>query len=190
MAKWRHFAAQEHPRVIRDLALPAATAQHGLARCPRHDVPLGAVTHMCPRCHGAAWAEVGRRYAAQHNAATSGREEVTVSDSEVVEQEAALVRYEPPASPALPGLFGSDDPRLVVGRVVDVADELARIVREKKLAVRISGKEHVLVEGWTLLGTLVGVFPVLEWSRPVDGGWEARVVARTLDGRAVRRCRV
>src|SRR5262245_49772738 len=84
-----------------------------------------------------------------------------------------------------PGLFGTDNPKLVVARAVEVADELARVIRAKKLSVRISGKEHVLVEGWTLLGTMLGVFPVLEWSRPLDDGWEARVEAKTLDGRLV-----
>jgi hypothetical protein len=84
-----------------------------------------------------------------------------------------------------PGLFGTDNPKLVVARAVEVADELARVIRAKHLSVRIGRKEHVLVEGWTLLGTMLGVFPVLEWSRPLDDGWEARVEAKTLDGRIV-----
>jgi hypothetical protein len=84
-----------------------------------------------------------------------------------------------------PGLFGTDNPKLVVARAVEVADELARVIRAKKLSVRIGRKEHVLVEGWTLLGTMLGVFPVLEWSRKLDEGWEARVEAKTLDGRTV-----
>ena len=35
-----------------------------MARCPRHDQPLGK-TRMCLACHDEAWDEVGRRYAAQ-----------------------------------------------------------------------------------------------------------------------------
>ena len=41
------------------------------------------------------------------------------------------------------------------------------------------------VEGWTLCGTMLGVFPWLEWTRPLPRGWEARVEARTLDGRGI-----
>jgi hypothetical protein len=41
------------------------------------------------------------------------------------------------------------------------------------------------VEGWTLLGTMLGVFPVCEWTRKLDDGWEARVVAKTLAGQTV-----
>ena len=32
---------------------------------------------------------------------------------------------------------------------------------------------------------MLGVFPVLVWTRKLDDGWEARVEARTLDGRVV-----
>lgn len=87
--------------------------------------------------------------------------------------------------PAAPGLFGTDDPELVIVRAAAVSDALARVVRDRKLFARISGKEHVLVGGWTLLGSMLGVFPVTVWSRPVEDGWEARVEARTLDGRIV-----
>jgi hypothetical protein len=49
----------------------------------------------------------------------------------------------------------------------------------------IQGKQHVLVEGWTLLGSMLGVFPVTVWTQPVENGWEARVEARTIDGKIV-----
>jgi hypothetical protein len=42
-------------------------------------------------------------------------------------------------------LFRSDDPKLVVARAVEVANELAQIVRSQKLYARISGRDHVLV---------------------------------------------
>jgi hypothetical protein len=93
-----------------------------------------------------------------------------------------LVPYEPQA-PA--GLFGTTDPDQVVARAVKVADALERVIREKELIARIRQNEHVLVEGWTLLGSMLGVFPVLVWTRPLEDGWEARVEARTLDGRIV-----
>lgn len=87
--------------------------------------------------------------------------------------------------PAAPGLFGTDDPALVIVKAAAISDALARAVRDRKLYVRINGKEHVLVGGWTLLGSMLGVFPITVWSRALDDGWEARVEARTLDGRTV-----
>jgi hypothetical protein len=100
-----------------------------------------------------------------------------------VEPSTELDVYEP--SPAASGLFGTDDPEQVIARAVKVADALERVIREKKLIVRISSNEHVLVEGWTLLGSMLGVFPVLVWTRQLDDGWEARVEARTLEGRII-----
>lgn len=84
-----------------------------------------------------------------------------------------------------------DNPAGFVTGYVAVADELSRVIRDKKLTTLISGKDHVRVEGWTLLGSMLGVFPVTEWTRPVadsEGkpiGWEARVEARTRDGAVI-----
>lgn len=82
-------------------------------------------------------------------------------------------------------LFGTDDPAAVVDRASRVATSLAEVIKERRLSSRISGKEHVNVEGWTLLGSMLGVFAEVEWSRPLDNGWEARAVARTLSGNVV-----
>lgn len=87
-------------------------------------------------------------------------------------------------------LFGTDNPAEVVDRASRVAQTLADIVRKQKLTVRIGNGEHVRVEGWTLLGSMLGVFPVVTWTRPVlendeKVGWEARVEARTRLGETV-----
>lgn len=87
-----------------------------------------------------------------------------------------------------PTLYGAHEPREIVARASAQAQVLADVIRSRKLAVTIAGKEYVRVEGWTLLGVMLGVSPVCEWTRPVAApaaGWEARVVARTLDGREV-----
>lgn len=84
-----------------------------------------------------------------------------------------------------PTLYGAHEPREIVARASAQAQVLADVIRSRRLAVQIGGKEYVRVEGWTLLGVMLGVSPVCEWTRPMDGGWEARVVARTLDGREV-----
>jgi hypothetical protein len=82
-------------------------------------------------------------------------------------------------------LFGTDDPTAVVERASAVATALASVIAERRLFTSIGNKKHVQVEGWTLLGSMLGVFAEVQWSRPLDNGWEARAVARTLDGRIV-----
>lgn len=82
-------------------------------------------------------------------------------------------------------LFGTGNPHEFLTRVRTVADALADVIRQQNLAVRIRGSEYVRVEGWTCLGSLLGVFAETEWTRPVDGGWEARVVAHTRAGEPV-----
>ncbi len=80
------------------------------------------------------------------------------------------------------------NPEEFVAGYVRISNTLSRVVREKKLYSNIQGKDHVLVEGWTLLGSMLGVFPVTVWTKPVldaegnQNGWEARVEARTRDG--------
>jgi hypothetical protein len=82
-------------------------------------------------------------------------------------------------------LFGIDNPKAIIASATAKADALADVVKKKGLASNISGREYVRVEGWTLLGSLMGVFPVCVWSREVENGWEARVEARTMDGHVV-----
>jgi hypothetical protein len=91
----------------------------------------------------------------------------------------------PSTAPA--NLYGADSPRDLIARASGQAEALADVIRSRRLSVNIGGREYVRVEGWTLLGVMLGVSPVCEWTRPLpDGtGWEARVVARTLDGREV-----
>ena len=88
------------------------------------------------------------------------------------------------------GLYPSD-PGLMVSTVMAQATQLADIIEKRKLFTMIQKKKHVSVEGWTTLGAMLGVFPVVEWSRELvdengaNLGWEARVEARTLAGNVV-----
>lgn len=98
-------------------------------------------------------------------------------------EDAEIVEHANPGGPMT--LFGTDDPEAVIAKATRSAEALAAVVRDRKLAVNIKGREHVKVEGWTLLGSMLGVFPVCVWSRKLDGGWEARVEARTRFGEVV-----
>ena len=73
----------------------------------------------------------------------------------------------------------------MVEKATALATALKGVIVAQGLTSKISGKEYVLVEGWTLLGTMLGVFPVCSWTRPMEDGWEARVEARTLSGAIV-----
>jgi hypothetical protein len=107
----------------------------------------------------------------------------TTSNIETIETPVELESYQRPITP--PGLFGTDSPRAVIERATEISDELARVIHDKRLYARIAGKEHVLVEGWTLLGSMLGLYPYTVWTRRLEDGWEARVEARTVDGRAI-----
>lgn len=72
-------------------------------------------------------------------------------------------------------LFGTTNPREVIKSATETAEALTEILEEKQLYKDIRDRRHVLVEGWTLLGSLLGVFPVTIWTRQVEGpdGWTA-----------------
>jgi len=102
-----------------------------------------------------------------------------------------------PQEPA-PPIEGSSAPLTLLGtpaastrhtleRFRDQADVFLELVREKRLAVNIGGRDFLLHTAWTYLGAMLGVSPVVVWTRRLEDGtgWEARVEARTFDGRVV-----
>ena len=82
-------------------------------------------------------------------------------------------------------LFGAAEPSDVIERAEKVATALKDVISKKGLTQKIGPSEHVRVEGWTLLGSMLGVFPVCVWTRKLEDGWEARVEARTRTGEVV-----
>lgn len=101
----------------------------------------------------------------------------------VVESQALVIRQGQELAPS--GLFGASEPVAIIERATCVATALKGVITRQGLISKISGKEYPKCEAWTLLGTMLGVFPVLCWSKPVEGGWEARVEAKTRDGAVV-----
>ena len=104
-----------------------------------------------------------------------------VVDAEVVELGTDLELVEDTSAT----LFRTSDPVRVLAEATRTADALADVLKSRKLTTNIQGKDHVQVEGWQTLGSMLGVTPVCVWTRPLGNGWEARVEARTLDGRVV-----
>lgn len=101
-------------------------------------------------------------------------------DSTVVEEPSTEIVPTPTGT-----LFRTDDPEEVIRRATQAADALKKVIEQRGMVQNIKGREHVLVSGWQTLGSMLGVVPVVTWTRPLDNGWEARVEARTLDGRTV-----
>ena len=72
-----------------------------------------------------------------------------------------------------------------------VAAALKTVLDQGGMTMKIGRSEHVLIDGWQTLGSMLGVSPHVVWSRPLarsdEGadGWEARAEARTVDGRVV-----
>jgi hypothetical protein len=149
-------------------------------RCPKHGLLIGVVSGLCKPCRDELYEQLANDYINSNSKEDSMTEDVEIYEPLNLEDQQSATA---PVSPT--GLFGTDNPSLVVERAAVVANELARVIRAQKLSIRISGREHVLVEGWTLLGTMLGVFPVLTWTRHLEDGWEARVEARTLTGAVV-----
>lgn len=65
------------------------------------------------------------------------------------------------------------------------AEILYDYVEKQKLYKHIGPKKHLYVQAWTFLGSLLGVFPACVWTKQIEGGWMARVEARTLSGSLV-----
>ena len=108
--------------------------------------------------------------------------ELETIEAEVTEEVGAALEL---AAPAPVNLFRTEDPSEVIRRATAMAEVLKKVLVEQKLISRIRDREHVRVEGWTLLGTMLGVFPVCTWTKQTPDGWEARVEARTLSGAVV-----
>lgn len=104
---------------------------------------------------------------------------------EVVEGEVEAETLPEVIQPQSVNLFGTQSPTEVIKSATEVAEVLKDVLVKQQLISNIKGREHVKVEGWTLLGTMLGVFPVNVWTRKLDDGWEARVEARTLSGAVV-----
>jgi hypothetical protein len=102
-----------------------------------------------------------------------------------MDPKAVIPAEAPVAGGTVSTLFGTDNPDMVLSRATRVATALAKVIEDRKMYTVIGQGKHVRVEGWQTLGSMVGVFPVVAWTRPLPNGWEARVEARTIHGAIV-----
>jgi len=93
------------------------------------------------------------------------------------------------ARPQTPSLaaFSTASPALTLARGKAVADAAAPVIKELNLVKKIHQSFHVYFDGWTMVGAMVGVFPVTvrTWEIGQGEGYGANVEARTLGGEVV-----
>jgi hypothetical protein len=103
-----------------------------------------------------------------------------------------LPEEETTSAPAV-SLFAGATPDDVIAAASEVATRFSDIVKRQRLYQRISGRDHVLIEGWQTVGSMVGVFAIkdqgvreLPWpeiaslgSSPPDPGREPPRTAAT-----------
>jgi hypothetical protein len=84
-------------------------------------------------------------------------------------------------------LFHTSDPVIALQRMSRIATKLVEVVDDRKLYTTISGKKYLFVSAWTTLGGMLGVFPIVIWTRPNESGDGilARVEARTRAGEVI-----
>ena len=106
----------------------------------------------------------------------------TNGNGEIVE---AVVVQSTEVAPS--GLFGTDDPLKVVEKTTEIADALKDVIVQRGLYSKIQGKTFVQVEGWRLLGGMVGVTALVTEMVKQDNGFQATCEAHSADGRMVGR---
>src|SRR5262245_58701704 len=84
-------------------------------------------------------------------------------------------------------IFRTSDPETALERMTEVSKLLIAVVEDRHLYVQIGGRKHLLVSAWTTLGAMLGLFPVVAWTKPNEtgDGYVARVEVRTRDGQLV-----
>jgi len=97
---------------------------------------------------------------------------------------AEIVVYEEP-NPIT--IFRTSDPETALERMTEVSKLLFAVVEDRRLYVQIGGRKHLLVSAWTTLGAMLGLFPVVAWTKPNEtgDGYVARVEVLTRDGQLV-----
>lgn len=77
------------------------------------------------------------------------------------------------------------DPRQFVARATALAGELAEVINRQHLYAVIQNRKYLTVEALTLLASMLGVHPIVEWTKALDEGWEARVVVHNHQGMVI-----
>jgi len=87
------------------------------------------------------------------------------------------------SSVALAQIVGNGSVREGLRRVEENVRDVIEVARSRGfVATYGGGREFYGLPAWQLLGATYGLLPFVEWTRPIDGGWEARATVRTIEG--------
>lgn len=81
-------------------------------------------------------------------------------------------------------IFRTDDPLEIMQRTTEVADGLKQFIGRQGLVSKISGRDYIVVEGWQMLGMMLGVTPAVV-TQDVEGGIAARCELHDRSGNIV-----
>lgn len=98
------------------------------------------------------------------------------------EPAADLARRDPDA---LDKIMGTGDTRAMLEQVERNVRDVIEVARDRGFVTRFNQRDFFGFPAWSLLALTYGLVPFVEWTKPVDGGWEARAVVRTRTGDVV-----
>lgn len=109
-----------------------------------------------------------------------------VSASDAIERdlEAELVPAGPQQPQGLTEVLGAT-PETVLQRTAEVAKQYKEFLRQQGLVKRIGQSDHISVDGWQMLGMMLGCTAVVTQTRQTDNGWEAKAELRDRTGRVI-----
>jgi hypothetical protein len=105
-----------------------------------------------------------------------------VINAEFTETALAVVEQQQPVHA---NLFHTDDPIKVLEKASVVAKALVHLSDKQGLIANVKGKKYPQVEAWQTMGAMLSLSTVTEWTKPIDGGWEARVVLHNRHGQVI-----
>jgi hypothetical protein len=100
----------------------------------------------------------------------------------MTEPAADLARRTPDA---LDKIVGTGDTRAMLTELERNVRDVIDIARDRGFVTRFNNRDFFGFPAWSLLALTYGLVPFVEWTKPVDGGWEARAVVRTREGDVV-----
>jgi len=86
---------------------------------------------------------------------------------------------------ALSQIVGTGDTRAMLEQVERNVRDVIAIARDRGFVTRFNNRDFFGFPAWSLLALTYGLVPFVEWTKPVDGGWEARAIVRTRDSDVV-----
>lgn len=127
--------------------------------------------------------------------------EPAVVDADVVEDTDTTTAGEPSTAVAVVdaaagAIVHGAAPADIIANATEIATVLADVIEKRGLAKQLGkdpSRKYIEVSGWQALGTMLGALggqPLhaeTQWTRPIDGGWEACVEIRTPAGVVVGR---